>query len=301
MAHNPHITYEDFIRDLNNPTESSGSSSVPLSTSNQFELTLTEKDIRSNIDFIVDEIGAWIEEVGAYGVLASPLLQRLTEIRDEESRPKKGKGVARRRDWGDTDTRRTVRNINKEVLEKPNPTCVTPHIATMAKNMFSRRLVEIKQAAEEAHHQPEASVSEIEEGKKPAYKALTTSVLFTGEPLATVGAITYYAEARIDGEVVKIGDCVYMRNEASDEPWFARVVYMFQEGENGDRMFHAQYFSHGKETILEEFAGDRELFILDNCADNDLECVMGKCNVKLLEAEEVEPVDFERKDWWFYR
>ena len=93
--------------------------------------------------------------------------------------------IARKKTWavGDTETRRTVRNIrniNQEVLQKPNATCVTPNIAALAKNMFVRRLVPIKQAIEEAE-EPEVPVCE-HHGENPPIVGPTPPGTSRGAP-----------------------------------------------------------------------------------------------------------------------
>ncbi|KAI8141958.1 S-adenosyl-L-methionine-dependent methyltransferase [Fennellomyces sp. T-0311] len=161
--------------------------------------------------------------------------------------------------------------------------------------MFVRKLIEIKSAAEkvekevQAHKHPEQSI----------YKKKTKEIKWQGEPLYVEEYRTYYGSVAVDGEAISVGDCVYLRTQGGEEPWFARVTSLFEEDD--DQMFHARFFSHGKETVLMELAAERELFLLDNCADNYLDSVMGKCHIQHMSVDEYEPAFFHSTNYWYYR
>ncbi|KAI7881098.1 S-adenosyl-L-methionine-dependent methyltransferase [Lichtheimia hyalospora FSU 10163] len=194
---------------------------------------------------------------------------------------------------------RTMEPLDVVPLKKPktnykdaNDTCITSHISFIAKDMFIRKMININAAAEEAHSQQTSNDGTLN-------KENTMAVEWKGEPIKNENGRTYYSAAVVDGELLEIGDTVYMRT-GDVEPWFAQIMSFFDD-KDADFMFHARFFSHGRETILDELAGERELFLLDNCADNDLYSVMGKANVIRLNGDVEEPRTFSKKDWWFYR
>lgn len=158
--------------------------------------------------------------------------------------------------------------------------------------MFIRKMINITEAAEEAHFQQIMNDGNIN-------KENTMAVTWHGGPIKRENGRTYYSAAIVDGELLELGDTVYMRT-GDEEPWFALIMSFF-DGPDADYQFHARFFSHGRETVLDELAGERELFLLDNCEDNDLYSVMGKANVIRMDGDIEEPTAFTKKDWWFYR
>ncbi|KAF7722914.1 hypothetical protein EC973_002594 [Apophysomyces ossiformis] len=303
LEENPKATYECFLQELNNTSHS-----LPTESNTCYQVTVCEADLQQHAAFVIEEIELWAHEMSKTKALQSPLLKELVRIRDETVSVKtKAKGRPADTSADDNGSRRTVRQKNQDVLHKFNSTCVTPHISAIAKEMFVRPLIEIKEAAEEAEIVTSkaklvTSAMDIEDDENRNdgvyYKESTDHVHWHGEILATKGARKYYGAAIIDSELIQVGDCVYLRN-GTESPWFARVIYMYEESDK--LMFHARYFSHGKDTLLQEFAGNRELFLLDECSDNNLDCVMGKCQLTHLDANEKEPVEFGQKNFWFYR
>ncbi|CAI2176831.1 6757_t:CDS:2, partial [Funneliformis geosporum] len=290
IASNPEITYEQFL-DLLKTTSSF--------LSNSTTVEISEKDILKNIEYIYQELETWIDEKEAYGALSCPLLTSLLKILNKKS--KRSKYVHS----GDTDTVKTKRNVsikssknnpNLSVLRHQNPTCVTPFIHNLTKGMFANKFITVKHD------------NESEDAKEPLFKIeapvitkpVTHKVIWNEKRTAKIDDISYYNSAMVDGETIDVGDVVYVRNDDSDEPWFAKVMYMFEDSSK-KKMFHSRFFNHGKSTFLEEFAGDREIFLLDNCTDNDLETVMGKAKVKRLDIDEDESFDFEDEHFYFYR
>ncbi|KAI9032735.1 S-adenosyl-L-methionine-dependent methyltransferase [Phycomyces nitens] len=293
LTDNEDTTYNDFLDALLKTNAKS---------TTDYSIDLTEKDVETHIDYVIEELTIWADEFEKLGVMVKPLMQRLASIQSSKKTPSRPKKAARPPRAEDTSSYQTVRNMNREVLENPNPTCVTPHVATIAKDMFVRRLIKIKEAAEEAESMAHKTVVPVSKGKdKKAYRSFTDVINWKGEPTKKEEGRTYYETAEVDGEVIKVGDCVYLRND-TEEPWFARIMYMFEDPSLEDKfMFHARYFSHGRDTIWQEFSGKRELVLLDSCSDNVLSCVMGKCQLTYLGPDEREPVEFAQMNWWFYR
>lgn len=61
-------------------------------------------------------------------------------------------------------------------------------------------------------------------------------------------------------------------------------------------MFHCRWFSHGSQTILAETANPQALFLLDECDDNPVDCILQKITVRHLGAGVLEPVIISDKD-----
>ncbi|CAG8825437.1 26379_t:CDS:2, partial [Gigaspora margarita] len=254
---------------------------------------LTEKDIINNHEYIVDEIETWIDEQEAFGAVGCPLIARLSELKR-----KKGSKKPKLVHSGDTSTVKTKRNINPSLAVR-NPTCVTPFIHDLTKGLFARRLVTVKHTNDEVT-QAENLQKENSLVNEVVVKPVTHNVEWYGNIVAHDNNISYYRSAKVDDDIISVGDVVYVRNDESDIPWFAKVMYMYDDPKEG-KMFHSRFFSHGRDTILDELAGERELFLLDNCEDNNLDTIMGKVNVKRLEREERENFSSDDTSFYFYR
>lgn len=132
-----------------------------------------------------------------------------------------------------------------------------------------------------------------------------------------------YASAVVDKTHIKPGDYVAVRpatekntakmGKISDKKvaagiWFARIVYLFQDG-NGNASAHIRYLEHGGETILKETAGPRELFLLSECNDASLGAIAGKIRVDYVGRNDTldrtgigaVELDFHEINHYFYR
>ncbi|CAG8514276.1 1845_t:CDS:2, partial [Acaulospora colombiana] len=293
MVNDANITYDQFIEMIREPISSfSPSSYAPES----LDVKFTERDIVENIDYITEEIQTWVSEQEAFGIFDCPLLAKFNEIRNKSAnRRSKKRHVA-----VDTDAIKTKRNVmknpNLSVLKHQNQTCVTPFINELTGGLFSRKFITVN------HTQSEIAQDEkLKSMKSPTvFKPVTHKIEWNDEEIARNGKIVYYKSAIVDDELINVGDVVYVRNDVSDELWFAKVEYMFDDPVDG-KMYHSRFFSHGKETVLEEMAGPREIFLLNNCTDNPLETIVGKANVKRLKSEEDESFAFEDDNYYFYR
>ncbi|CAG8618202.1 1992_t:CDS:2, partial [Diversispora eburnea] len=266
---------------------------------------LSEKDVQDNLEYIIEEIQTWVDEQEAYGFFDCPLLAKFNELRDRGAKSKK---YRKHHSTVDTDTVKTKRNVlknpNLAVLQHQNQTCVTPFINELTGGLFSRKFITVNHIREEEQQLesiPDESVEKSSIRETPiVVKPVTHHIEWQDKKIGKYKDIKYYKSAIIDGELVHVGDIVYLRNDDSDEPWFAKVEYMFDDPKDG-KMFHSRFFSHGRETVLEEMAGPREIFLLNNCTDNPLESIMGKANVKRLGSEEGELFTFDDDMYYFYR
>ncbi len=53
-------------------------------------------------------------------------------------------------------------------------------------------------------------------------------------------------------------------------------------------MFHAQWFQHGAQIILQELAHPQGLFLIDECEDQPVDSIYQKANVQVLQSTEEE-------------
>ncbi|CAG8512544.1 12197_t:CDS:10 [Ambispora leptoticha] len=283
MAASPDITYGAFLDSLKSPPSSSSNDN------NEFELSITfnENDITSEISYICEEINAWMGELETqeeenWKIFDCPLFITLQKILDKKPGSKRSKHST-----ADTDMRRTKRNVslknsNTAVLRHTNPTCVTPFIRDLTKGLFVRKLV----TAPQINGVTDNKLEDISDNDHLInIEKETTDKIDWIEKIGAEHGLTYYSSVRIDDEIISVGDIVYVRNDESNEPWFAKVIYMFNDPEEG-KMFHSRFFSRGRETILKELAGAHELFLLDQCADNPLASIMKKANVKRVDTSE---------------
>lgn len=65
---------------------------------------------------------------------------------------------------------------------------------------------------------------------------------------------------------------------------FAKIIYIMAE----TQQVHIQWFNHGSQMILKEFAHPQELFLDDLCGHESLSHVVGKATVHFL-PKEVDP------------
>ena len=74
---------------------------------------------------------------------------------------------------------------------------------------------------------------------------------------------------------------------------FCYITHFFEHQSQRGRtkMFHGQWFVHGSETILQETAHSRALFLLNSCDSNPINAIYQKCNFRFLELGEQEPFD----------
>ncbi|CAH1766238.1 12051_t:CDS:10, partial [Entrophospora sp. SA101] len=277
LASNSEITYEKFIKSIK---ESASSSPSPSSSSSQIgneliKIKLTEKDIINNIDYIAEEIQAWISEQSEFGILECPLLDTLFQILSNGTYTRTKKVGMTNADNIRTKRNITIKNPNTAVLTNTNQTCVTPFIQNLTKGLFKRKLITIKQVEDAADV---TSDDEIE---------------CDNIPIVMIKPITHCIKW-------DFGDVVYVRNGESDEPQFVKVIYMYEDSKK-NKMFHSRFFNHGKETILDELAGDREIFLLDTCVDGKLDTILGKAFVEYLEVCKDESFIFESNQYHFYR
>ncbi|KAJ8969760.1 hypothetical protein NQ314_001597, partial [Rhamnusium bicolor] len=143
-----------------------------------------------------------------------------------------------------------------------------------------------KQRCESYLEHSESSISEQNEsGNKPAkHKECSKQIIHTVKWLKK-SAIKYngcqgYSSVNIDDFVVRQGDYVMLYAEFPTNPLrIAKVSYMYDSPDEG-AMFHAHFFCRGTDTILGETADPRELFVVDDCDDYPLGCILQKTEVE---------------------
>ncbi|KAF9171621.1 DNA (cytosine-5)-methyltransferase 1 [Mortierella sp. AD010] len=186
-------------------------------------------------------------------------------------------------------SRSKIPSTNGRAAAEP---CVTPLIASLSGDLFSRQLNVASHEVDDAAQ----ALLEDEQELSRVVKDFTFETDWIGGAIGKNGERTYYSGARVDGVNLTAGDCIYVRND-SPEPWLAKIMYFFELEKC--KYYHIRYFSRGSETILMETAGAREIFLLDNCGDAELVTVMGKCPVTFVgDAEEIPSKDYYYRFWY---
>ncbi|KAG9296763.1 hypothetical protein G9A89_001396 [Geosiphon pyriformis] len=294
MATDHNMDSTKFKEFLKSATDNSLSS---ITSELESSIVLTEQDISDNILHICGEIEVWLDEQNDFELLEGPFFKYLQDLRAKKSG---NKSFYSNLDTQGKKTKRNIdvknRNQNLAVLRHTNPTCVTPFIQNLTKGLFVRELVIVPQVKEATQHLEHLSVSD------PAVevtKETTEVVAWIGEKI-THNSRSYYRSVKIDDEVINIGDSVYLRNEDSEESWVAKIMYMWEDKKER-KQFHSRFFHRGKDTILKELAGPRELFLLDSCDDNPLNSIIGKANVKRIDPSQNDEIKLGESNDYFYR
>ena len=103
-----------------------------------------------------------------------------------------------------------------------------------------------------------------------------------GVELKVLGGLTFYKAAIVNGERVFSGSYVSIDPEDNSIPkYVAQVITLWEDGKNGDKLFHARWFCRGTDTLLGETCDDpMELFLVEDCKDLHLSAILNVVNVK---------------------
>ncbi|KAJ3081819.1 hypothetical protein HK102_002107 [Quaeritorhiza haematococci] len=353
------VSYDHFIEHMNDvnfaeamASSSSGAAGCSSSTNafaNRTSVTaypflLTEQDVRNYALDVHYGVSDWFAEQNTVYYVDAPILDKFTEIINKKGGFKKKKGgsqISVFRKKVPVAKISKIKNTNTSVLQKRNPSTVTPLVAEISRGLLGKHVIRIERGShssvddsdendtsaenaeqeQEQQQQGEGSsegLMDVSDGEsdipskgkrgvaskpllappslQPISKLNTKTVKFVGVASATVRTRTYYDAVNIDGEVFRVNDCVYVRNDDSKEPWFARLCYLYSDFDDEERnersrvkMAHVRWFLHGKDTFLCETAGYNELFLVDSCDHIDLHSVAGRCEVRYWDPGMPEP------------
>ncbi|GLT80633.1 hypothetical protein SLA2020_520640 [Shorea laevis] len=93
----------------------------------------------------------------------------------------------------------------------------------------------------------------------------------------------HYAQADIEGCVVNLGDCVYIKGEEAQNH-IGRILEFFKTTD-GENYFRVQWFYRAKDTVMKEAAAlhdKRRLFYSTVMNDNPIDCIISKVSVTQL-------------------
>ncbi|GLB34766.1 putative cytosine specific DNA methyltransferase replication foci [Lyophyllum shimeji] len=193
----------------------------------------------------------------------------------------------------------------REVLRHRNTTVVTPVVSRIAKYLFKGSLevagsfamddadVATEMDQIQVHHADPASM--IWGHDDPEEGMYFRSVIMDG--------VEYFVGDHVMVNPGYDEDCIRARNAKTDAAqsansyanrlWFCKICYFFEDRIDGKavKMFHGQWFIHGSQTILQETAHSKTLFLLFECADNPTASIFKKCNVKIMEDGDPEVLD----------
>ncbi|KAL0946534.1 hypothetical protein HGRIS_012742 [Hohenbuehelia grisea] len=203
-----------------------------------------------------------------------------------------------------TSTPRNSRSRAKEAT-----TTILPKVARIAQSLFERRLEVLGTAAGHHHDDEVAAEADLAQEHHLDPESMQWGNLIWRDE----EGVAYYDSITMDGVKYSIADVVMVNpgsdsnrsraansqskqamseNSYANKLWFARICYFFDD--NGNQMFHGQWFVHGSTTILQETAHSKSLYIINECDDNPTASIYKMCNVQMLRPGEEEiPDDFE--------
>lgn len=273
---NFNINLPSFLRalesDYNDRFEAGSSSDVVKAKDKSlgFDVPLHEGDFMTNLEYINEEIIAWVQELQEKDetIGIPPILNELQAAIQKQKRSGRSRQAAA---VVGTGTGSIARKVGLSKREEEAQPCVTPLISSLAGSLFNREL------AVAVHGDAIEADMHAQELNKPQIKAAgTVRVKWIGEPIGEEDDRTYYDSALVDKDMLSVGDCVYIRSSNVD-PWLGKIMYFFQVKK--ELLFHVRFFYKGSETLLMETAGWQEMFLLDKCRDIALDRVIGKCEI----------------------
>ncbi|XWS49335.1 hypothetical protein CRYUN_Cryun13aG0154800 [Craigia yunnanensis] len=90
----------------------------------------------------------------------------------------------------------------------------------------------------------------------------------------------HYAQAEIDGCVINLGDCVYIKGEEVKHH-IGRILEFFKTTD-GENYFRVQWFYRAEDTVMKQetaFHDQRRLFYSTVMNDNPIDCIVSKVSV----------------------
>ena len=116
--------------------------------------------------------------------------------------------------------------------------------------------------------------------KTHKFKKQKTKLEWVGDPILMKSSKKYYAAVKVNGEAVEMGECLTVKPDDPEIPaYVGRVMYMWQNSE-GEKWFHAHWFTHASDTCLGETGDPTELFVVDDCQDTQLSFAIEKATVE---------------------
>lgn len=110
-----------------------------------------------------------------------------------------------------------------------------------------------------------------------APKKKLSTMKWASLPVKIEGKRTYYSSVEIEGIFIEVGDCVMVEPDDPKIPlYIARISSLWESSTRKDKMFHADWFCRGTDTILGETADPSELFLVNDCEDTLLDAVLRK-------------------------
>lgn len=119
----------------------------------------------------------------------------------------------------------------------------------------------------------------VQEKPKKDFKELKKDIVWIEEDKIVEGQKTYYKSVMVGNERIELNDYVLVEPRNPAIPLhIAKVMYMW-ESKVGVKLFHANWFRRGTDTILGETADSLEVFLSDDCEDVPFKSVNSKATV----------------------
>ncbi|KAK0063574.1 DNA (cytosine-5)-methyltransferase 1 [Biomphalaria pfeifferi] len=126
--------------------------------------------------------------------------------------------------------------------------------------------------------------------KHKAAKNIKTQVQWIGDSINEKGKRIYYSKAMLNEFEIAPGDYVSVTPSDPTEPYFiAQIQYLYEDASG--KYAHINWLYRGSETVLGEASDPLELFISNDCNDNDLVTIHNKVTV----IQKTVPIDWNMK------
>ncbi|KII89181.1 hypothetical protein PLICRDRAFT_160365 [Plicaturopsis crispa FD-325 SS-3] len=301
----PRITRAEFIQSLDVTEHSSDATAAAIAVLGRplNEADLDSDEVNSYVVATLDDL----QEQEGLRISRVPLVRTLQGL--EPLAP----SSSRRPSMSPVKKVKSTSNPEKTIAK--NKTVVTARVAVVAQKLFTQALRIAGQLSDDVDGLAETNQRGRALGRDVKRHLTNPHSL---KWIGSAGEDGRYNSVSLDGTIYSVGDTVMVvpgsdddsiratnaaalhaqsKNHFGNLMWFCKICYMFES--EGKHLFHAQWYSHGSKTLLQEAAHANSLFLLNTCDDIDFNAVHQKCDLRTLAADEDEPRE-ETDDDQFY-
>ncbi|XP_012254092.2 DNA (cytosine-5)-methyltransferase 1-like isoform X2 [Athalia rosae] len=111
-------------------------------------------------------------------------------------------------------------------------------------------------------------------------RKIKKEIKWLGKEITNDGRRIFYESVLVGGEELRINDCVLIEPDDPAIPlYIAKIVYMYEMINGEKKLFHANWFCRGGDTVLGETSDPIELFLVDECEEAPFSAVKCKAQV----------------------
>lgn len=260
----------------NNTSEPYASLLESLKQKDSDGFSFSESYLMKHLEELIVEMQEHMDDRSSYLALESLCFEQLIRLsKPSKSQIKKVSELVK--------ARQSVKTEGSKIITVENPACVTPHISELAKGLFNEHIVIVNMKNIAANLGIEIvcdnGISVKIAKDEPESSWVGNAVIKKG--------IYYYTALKLDDFVLECNSDVYFNTDKNI--CIGRVMYMFEK--HSKKYLHIQEYCFGKDTILEETAGEQDLFLTDKCTKiegkqviNIASIVYSNGNTKMLDS-----------------